>query len=523
MRAGWLATALLWIAGTAAAQTAPQWPTEIYDPAADQGAPADLILPLPCGGAMAFQRVAVPVDLSDPLADRRFRMGQSDPATGYSDYLRPAYLRGAFPDAEASASVYFIARYEITVGQARALRGACEDPFGPRDRFAQGALSWFQAIDLTRAMTEWLLTNAPDALPQAPGRTPFIRLPTETEWEFAVRGGAVADETTFAARRFFDAGELGDVAHFQAGGTGRGKLRPIGLRAPNPLGLYDVYGNAEEIMLEPYRLNAVGRRHGQVGGMVTRGGSIDATDLQIYTAARTEYPLFDPRGGEALAGAFFGLRPVIGAHIVSDADFDAIRDGWVAMAEEPSQTAEDPLAELSVLLDEEIDPRRRQSLESLQLEFRRARDAAIASLEDAARSTLLSGAAFVETLAKDHQTINRLVRDSAVLADRLGVTPPGPQREQLLASLRATVARLNDLRETQKTYVLAFRSALDTLGRDIPDASVTEAYQALASDLAIANQAALALALNRFWRDLSAYREEPDMAESALLDLALGD
>ena len=49
---------------TASAAQAQDWPIEYYDPAAD-GAPADLVLPMPCGGAMAFQKVSVPVEADE--------------------------------------------------------------------------------------------------------------------------------------------------------------------------------------------------------------------------------------------------------------------------------------------------------------------------------------------------------------------------------------------------------------------------------------------------------------------------
>ena len=314
------------------------WPVEITDPAAATGAPADLMLPMPCGGAMAFQRVAVPVDVEDPLADRQFRMGQSEKETGYSDYLLPTHLRGAFTDPGTGVSYYYIARYELTAGQYRALLGDCAAPFGPRDRLAQGELTWFDAVELTRRYSEWLMASARDRLPADADRTAFVRLPTEAEWEYAARGGARIDPTLFPGRRFFAEGELGDYASFQAPGQGRGKLRPVGLRKPNPLGLYDIYGNAEELMLEPFHLNAIGRMHGQTGGIVTRGGAIDSTEAQIYTAQRREYPSFDPGSGQALRGAFFGLRPVLGAAVVSEATVQTIRDGWIADSDASAAT-----------------------------------------------------------------------------------------------------------------------------------------------------------------------------------------
>ena len=154
-------------ASGASAQSAQDWPPELIDPAVTiTGAePADLILPLPCGGGMAFQRVAVPTEIANPLADRPFRMGQSSADTGFSDYLQPTYLRGPFSEEALGASYYYIARYEMNVAQYRAIIGACDEPFSRRDQFAKGELSWFDAIDLTRQMTEWVLANARDAMP----------------------------------------------------------------------------------------------------------------------------------------------------------------------------------------------------------------------------------------------------------------------------------------------------------------------------------------------------------------------
>ena len=501
----------------------PDWPLDLVDPG-HADARADLMLPMPCGAAMAFQKVIVPLDGDDPLADRRVRLGQSLDQTGYSDYLRPAFLRGPFHDADtdgkSGATHYYIARYEMTKGQYRALQGDCSPPTR-KDRLAQGGVSWFDAVELAQNYSGWLYTHAPETLPQADGVAGFLRLPTGDEWEYAARGGARIDAAQFAGLTFFDTGEMRDYALYLTPGSGRGRLGPVGVRRPNPLGLYDIYGNAEELMLEPFRLNAIGRAGGQVGGVVTRGGSVLSGEADIYSAQRTEYPPFDQSTGTPLRGDTFGVRLVLGSHITtSDAHLRRIRARWLALAGAPEdpQRDIDSIATLAGLIKAETDPRRAEALGDLQLEFRRARDRMQTALLQSARATMLAGAVFVQTLNTNHQ---RIIDKAANIRMLIDLQRAGNKSAVFARQVQAHLRQIADMRHRQASTLLSYRAALEALSVNMPAQVRDVAYGVLREELALSGQADLLIMLDRFRADLDVYRATPDIDQDRLLKTVL--
>jgi hypothetical protein len=387
---------------------------------------------------------------------------------------------------------------------------------------AKGGLSWFDAVEVARLYSGWLLANRPANLPLSGDAPAFVRLPTEAEWEYATRGGARIEPTQFAARSFFAEGDMRDFARHQAPGSSRGKVGPVGLRKANPLGLYDVYGNAEELMLEPFRLNAVGRPGGQIGGIVTRGGSVESTADQLYSAVRSEYPPFNGETGAPLSSPTFGVRFVLSSHITSSvAQIGEIQSRWQEIAAGDAATEngeEDPLQILSRLIGAEIDPRRQAALSGLQLEFRRANDRAQTALQQSARATLLAGAVFVDTLIENHGDIEAKAANIRML---VALQRSGGQSDLRDRQITRHVDEINMMRDVRSTYLLSFRTALESLIGDVTPIARAAAYDVLREEMSLAGRQELLTMLERFWADIARYEAQPDMGADALLQMAL--
>lgn len=530
--------ALLLLSATAAEAQEITWNRAAYDPGQPE---ADMVLPLPCGGAIALTRVETKARADDPRHDVPLRLGAPNRDRAAEEGLRATYIRGAFADTESNKTYYYIGRYEITRDQWAAVLAATSGEDCPRPDDFDGVLpkteiSWFEAVDFTRRLTEWARGTMPDRLPRSGDALAFFRLPSEVEWEFATRGGTAVNDTVFNTPRFPMEGDLSDYAWHHGRESAGGEIQPIGSRQANPLGLYDVYGNASEMVLDLFQLNNLGREHGQTGGFVSRGGSYKSLPASLSSAARAEYPFYGL--GESAAFTFpdIGFRVVLTSHVfVSSSAATEIREEWGRSLE--PRNAEDPLSLIDGMIKKEVEERRVSDLEALRafiVADRQARDEALAL---ALRRTIFSGVTLMRRLGEAkgrlravETSIANREKDIAGFREQLEALPEDPTydgaRKTLNDSMTRSETRLRErlwpeYGKRQRTLKVDLRNYGDTLaaiyGSATLDAVQSEAEN-LADDLRRGEQDDLIALVSDYVGEVSAYWENPAMSESEMLD-----
>jgi formylglycine-generating enzyme required for sulfatase activity len=149
---------------------------------------------------------------------------------------------------EVRVSSFFIGETEVTQALWQDIMGNNPSRFAG-DGQPVDSVSWLDAVRFCNALSE-----KEGRLPayEISGNTiawnrsaDGYRLPTESEWEYAARGGSQGVHSGVLSRAYYSGGEKPETLGWFDANSAR-TSHPVKSKAPNELGLYDMSGNLWE-------------------------------------------------------------------------------------------------------------------------------------------------------------------------------------------------------------------------------------------------------------------------------------
>jgi formylglycine-generating enzyme required for sulfatase activity len=196
-----------------------------------------------------------------------FFMGSPDPARWYSPEEGPRHK-------VIITRTFWMSAFEVTNEQySTVIRG--RSAVSSKAGLPVADVSWTEAMEFC------------EKLSKREGRK--YRLPTEAEWEYACRAGSDGE--------WFFGQEPDDLSLYARFGDATSPGR-VGTKRPNPWGLYDIYGNVAEWVLDSYAFHRRG------------GGSAHQFDLPPYSSTAQTDPVAESKeNARAYRGGWYSASP----------------------------------------------------------------------------------------------------------------------------------------------------------------------------------------------------------------------
>jgi len=178
---------------------------------------------------------------------------------------------------------FYLGKYPVTQALWQAVMGKENNP------------SYFKGLNRPVESVSWDDTQVfLEKLKEQTGKT--YRLPSEAEWEYAARGGKPSPSGAGGQSGAYAGGnKLKEVGWYND--NSHGETKPVGMKLPNELGLYDMSGNVWEWCADVWHDNydhapadgSAWLTGGDQGRRVVRGGSWYDDDYYCRVSYRDYY------------------------------------------------------------------------------------------------------------------------------------------------------------------------------------------------------------------------------------------